>query len=260
MERAPIQLVVQADDFGMCHAVNDGVVRAFRDGIATQASVMSPCPWIAEALELARRDELPAGVHCTLTCEWEHLRWGPLTHGPTLCDADGGFYRTVAEVAKHANVEQAKAELAAQTDRLVAAGVEPLYFDVHMGPTCPAAFEYVSDAYAKPFVYPLARSHFVFDSISVLSPRSPEKKRVWMREYLEGLTPGAHFLCTHPGERGEELRSLTDAGAENHVWAEDFRVSDLETLCDPDVRRAVEARGIELVSVAALRPAAPSQA
>lgn len=254
MANQRIRLVVQADDLGMCHAVNVGIARAFRDGIATQTSVMAPCPWIAEALELVRREALPAGVHCTLTCEWENLRWGPLTRGETLRDDDGGFRRTVAAVVEHADAEDAKAELAAQTERLIAAGVEPLYFDMHMGPTSRPAFEHVSERYGKPFVYPLAPSHFVFDSLSMLSVRSAAKKCAWMLEYLDLLAPGTHFLCTHPGEAGAELRALTDVDAANHPWAEDFRASDLETLCDPEVRRCVERRGIELVSVAALRP------
>lgn len=247
-----IQLVVQADDFGMCHAINAGIVRALREGIATQTSVMAPCPWIGEALELARQGAFPVGVHCTLTCEWEHLRWGPLTGGATLVAADGGFHRTVADATQHADPAEAKAEFAAQTDRLIHAGVEPLYFDGHMGPTCIPAFEYVTTKYQTPFVYPLGGLSFSFDSFEMLSQRGAEEKLSWMLDYLEALSPGTHFLCTHPGESGEELRSLTNADAENHVWTEAFRVSDLATLCDPEVHKCIEQREIELVSVEAL--------
>jgi hypothetical protein len=45
-----IKLVVRVDDFGMCHAVNEGIRRAFSDGIATVASAMAPCPWFTEAV------------------------------------------------------------------------------------------------------------------------------------------------------------------------------------------------------------------
>jgi predicted glycoside hydrolase/deacetylase ChbG (UPF0249 family) len=247
-----IRLIVQADDLGMCHAVNTGVARAFREGIATQTSVMAPCPWIAEGLEMARRDALPAGVHCTLTCEWENVRWGPLSDGASLRAEDGGFHRTVAEVVERADADEAKVELCAQADRLIEAGVEPLYFDGHMGPTCVPAFEHVTTVYERPFVYPLTRSHVALDSISMLSHKSAEKKLPWMLEYLDGLEAGTHFLCTHPGERSEELRALTPPDAENHPWAEDLRVTDLETLCAPEVRESVERRKISLVSVADL--------
>ena len=42
-------------------------------------------------------------------------------------------------------------------------------------------------------------------------------------------------------------------GSENHAWTEEYRISDLETLCAPEVRTNVERRGIELISVADLR-------
>ena len=37
-------LIVNADDFGMCHAVNEAVMRAFPAGILRSATLMGPCP------------------------------------------------------------------------------------------------------------------------------------------------------------------------------------------------------------------------
>lgn len=247
-----IRLIVQADDFGMCHAVNTGVVRAFEEGIVTQTSVMAPCPWIGEAISLAKSLGIPAGMHCTLTCEWEHLRWGPITAGESLRDADGGFWRTVAGAREHVNAAEARAELAAQADRLLAAGLPLHYFDAHMGPTCPSAFEHVCVQYGRPFMYPLGPAFVALDSIEMLSAHPGDEKRDWLLGYLDGLEAGLHFIVSHPGEAGEELRSLTPQANDNHAWAETIRASDLEILCDAAMRRAVEARGIELVSVADL--------
>jgi chitin disaccharide deacetylase len=42
-------LIVNCDDLGVCHAANVGVYEALRDGIATSASLMVPCPWAREA-------------------------------------------------------------------------------------------------------------------------------------------------------------------------------------------------------------------
>ena len=80
------RLILQADDFGMCDAVNDGIVAAFRAGTLTQASVMVPCPRFEGAAALAREHAIPVGVHGTLTCEWDFLRWGPLTNGASLTE------------------------------------------------------------------------------------------------------------------------------------------------------------------------------
>ena len=64
-EANTIDLVVQSDDFGMCHAVNVGIVRAFTEGILTQVSTMVPCPWFDEAAELARHHAV-SYTHLTL--------------------------------------------------------------------------------------------------------------------------------------------------------------------------------------------------
>ncbi|MBN1584452.1 MAG: ChbG/HpnK family deacetylase [Anaerolineae bacterium] len=37
-------LIVNADDFGMCHAVNEAIFRALQEGIACSTSLMVPCP------------------------------------------------------------------------------------------------------------------------------------------------------------------------------------------------------------------------
>src|ERR1700694_4949490 len=118
-----IQLVVQGDDFGMCHAVNSGIEEAFVAGILTQASIMAACPWVDESLAMAVRLGIPVGLHQTLTCDWDRLRWGPLTFGASLAGGDGIFPPTVAEAAAGADVEEAVDELLAQVGRVTAAGL-----------------------------------------------------------------------------------------------------------------------------------------
>ena len=103
-----IKLAVQADDFGMCDAVNQGVVCAFRDGILTQAMMMAPCPAFDAAVSLAKRDAIPVGLHSTLTAEWDNLRWSSLSGGGSLADKDGSFYRTVETANANVNIEEAK--------------------------------------------------------------------------------------------------------------------------------------------------------
>jgi predicted glycoside hydrolase/deacetylase ChbG (UPF0249 family) len=245
-----IRLIVQADDFGMCHAVNAGILRACRDGIVTQASAMAPCPWIGEAMTMAAAHRIPIGVHCTLTCEWEHLRWGPITPGPSLRGPDGGFWRTVEEAQAHAIPEEARAELRAQADRLLAASLDCCYVDTHMGTTSRDAFEDVCSRYGLSFMYPIVEPAFTLDSISHLSENDPRDKHRWLLDYIDALRPGIHFLCSHPGESSAELCSVTSPASDNYRWAEEIRAGDLEVLCSPKVRRAIETRGIELISAA----------
>lgn len=253
---APINLIVQADDLGMCHAVNEGIVRAFTEGIVTQAAIMAPCPWFDEAAALARTHAIPTGMHCTLTCEWDHLRWRPLTGGASLVEDDGTMHRTVDGAGARVDVEEAYVELRAQANRAAAAGLSLICCDHHMGPVCAEACERLCDALGVPFLYPQVEPHLDLASSTMLSTYEgnetyPDKK-AWLLHYIDRLSAGTHYLCTHPAVPGAELAAIARPDAHNVDWAERFRKSDLEVLTDPDVRAAIDARGIALVSVADL--------
>ena len=72
-------LIVNADDFGMCHAVNTAVINALPAGILRSTTLMVPCPWALQAMHfLADHPEIPFGVHLTVISEWVDYRWGPI--------------------------------------------------------------------------------------------------------------------------------------------------------------------------------------
>jgi len=118
-----IRLVVRGDDFGMCHAVNEGIKRAFTEGIVTTASAMAPCPWFGEAVEMARDAGIPLGAHQTLTCEWDYFRWRPLTDGPSLAGADGTLRPSVELAQQHVQHSDVVRELLAQVNRFRSAAL-----------------------------------------------------------------------------------------------------------------------------------------
>lgn len=247
-----IRLVVQGDDLGMCRAVNEGVALAFTDGILTQTSVMAPTPWFGEGAAMAQRLGIPTGLHVTLTCEWEFLRWSPLSAGASLRDPDGGFKRTV-EAAKQGQPADAIAEVDAQIDRALGAGLTLGYVDPHMGVSLRPAYEAACARLGVRFMYDIVSPHHVWDSpviwLSLLSRRDRPARLV---EVLEQLGDGTHMLMAHPATSTDELRAITPVDAENYFWAEPTRVCDLEALCAPEVRKVVESRNIELVAVADL--------
>ena len=250
--RKPIRLIVQADDFGMCHAVNQGVVRAFLEGILTQASVMVPCPWFPEAAVLAKRHGIPVGMHCTLTCEWDAMRWGPLTPGSSLVRPDGTFFESVERASAAVLTGEAAAELEAQADAMTALGLRPVFFDAHMGLVSRDACHHVCELYERPFILPVVPRFVWLQSFLVLSPRPAEEKRSTLLEYLENLPGGIHLIQAHPAVASAELRALAAPGSPAEPWTESYRVSDLCLLTDPEVKRLVKDRGMELISVADL--------
>src|SRR4051794_2894078 len=90
-------LIINADDFGMCHAINAATLRALREGIASSTTLMAPCPWAPHALRLlTEHPEIPFGVHLTIISEHSACRWGPLASkvtAPSLLDEAGCFHR-----------------------------------------------------------------------------------------------------------------------------------------------------------------------
>jgi hypothetical protein len=243
------RLIVQGDDFGMCHAVNQGIAQSFRSGILTQASAMAPCPWISEAAALAKQLEIPIGVHGTLTCEWDHLRWRPLTEGASLSESDGTMHRTLEGAIEAIDSEEAANELGSQIDSLAAFGLVPSYVDCHMGPSSREGFEQACRRFDLPFLYPLIDPCLEFESIAMMSPMPAEKKKSWLLERLDSMEDGLHLIVTHPAVDDPELRNIARPEADNYVWSEPNRTSDLAVLLDPDVASRIQALGIDLVSV-----------
>jgi predicted glycoside hydrolase/deacetylase ChbG (UPF0249 family) len=246
-----IRVVVQGDDFGMCHAVNDGIAQAATEGILTQASVMAACPWVDEAAEIARRIRLRTGLHQTLTCDWGRLRWPPLTGGASLRGPDGTFPNTVA-AARSCRVEEAVTELMAQAERAQTLGLHLDYLDVHMGMVCPPAYEEVAETMDLPFLYPGLKRSLTFASIGGLSERPAEAKKSWLLGWLERRGPGDHLLVSHPAVDSAELRAMSGPDERLVAWSVTYRLSDLDVLTDPDVRAAVDSLGIELTTVSEL--------
>lgn len=241
-----IRLVVQSDDFGMCHAVNEGIVRAFSDGILTQATCMVPCPWFDEAASLALSHSIPVGMHSTLTAEWDHLRWRPITAAASIRGEDGTFHRTIAD-ARTAQVPDATDELLAQAERFVQAGLTPIHVDCHMGIVHPDAYAAAARKLGVPFLYELPDVGSQWDSRSGLSHR--EDKVDWLVAWIEALQPGRHLLVTHCAADSPELDALARRDAENYPWTRPYRISDLGALIDPRVRDAVERRGAQLTAL-----------
>jgi hypothetical protein len=247
-----IKLVVQSDDFGMCHAGNMGAVQAFRDGILTQASVMVPCPWFREAARLAKQHAIPVGVHLTLTSEWDYIGWGPISGARSLVAEDGRFPRTIAEVKERADRGEMYEEFVAQTEVFLRAGLDIGYFDCHMGVVDPEPYVKVCETYGKPFDYPIGEVAVGFDSVHMLSGRPSDEKVPYLIDRISSLEPGKHLIVSHCAVASEELFSMTSSLAENAPWAYEYRPSDLLALCAPDVKQAVADRGVQLVTVADL--------
>jgi len=137
-------VVAHADDVGMCHGANTAFAAVAGKGLIASGSVMVPCPWFREIADMAAADPvLDLGVHLTLTSEWRHYRWRPLTGSSKasgLVDDEGFMWRTAQAVRTHARPAAVEAELRAQIDLALASGIDATHLDCHMGTALAAEF------------------------------------------------------------------------------------------------------------------------
>jgi hopanoid biosynthesis associated protein HpnK len=137
MERreAPRRLIVNADDFGRSHSINQAVIRAHREGILTTASLMVNEPAFAEAVELARQNPaLGVGLHLTLCCGHATL---PRETIPGLVNSRGEFSNSPAQTGWRYFFSrdlrpQLAAELAAQLQKFRATGLPLDHVNGHL--------------------------------------------------------------------------------------------------------------------------------
>lgn len=130
-------LILHVDDAGMSWDSNEGAINAIENGVANSVSVMMPCPWVPGFIHyLKEHPTIDAGLHLTLTSEWNDYRWGPLAGKPSvpgLVDREGALWPSVEDVIKSASPDEVYREIRAQLERARTVGFEPTHLDSHMG-------------------------------------------------------------------------------------------------------------------------------
>jgi predicted glycoside hydrolase/deacetylase ChbG (UPF0249 family) len=262
-------LIVNADDFGMCHAINEATLRAFQAGVVRSTSLMAPCPWALHAMHLLKQHpEIPFAVHLTIIAEHPVYRWGPLTardRVPSLLDEAGYFYSNDrrAEFPDKARLDEVELEFRAQIEAVLAAQLRPTHLDWHclydggradiFDLTLALAREFglalrvhdpASAEKARRAGLPTS-DHGVLDSYSL----STDGKAARYAQLLRELPPGLSEWAVHP--------SLGDAEAQA-IKPESWQVrkADFDFLVSREARDIPDEEGIVLIDYRALQQAA----
>lgn len=252
-----VRLLVRGDDMGVAQAVNEACIKAYRDGIVRSVEVIVPGPWFLDAVRLLQENPgVDVGVHLCLTSEWERVKWGPLTHAPSLVDANG-YFRPMTRQRKDfppdtgvleagPKPEEVERELRAQIELLRRHVPRLSHLSAHMGTA-------VATPPLRAIVERLATEYGLSVETKGLQPvrgfggaKKPaaEKERDLVR-ILETLGPGTWLLVEHPGFDVAEMRAMGHLGYEN--VAED-RAGVTAALTSEAVRRVIRERGIKLIS------------
>ena len=261
-------VILSCDDLGSCHAANVGVYDALRKGVATCASLMVPAPWARHAALMYRGDDI--GVHLTLNAEHDNLRWGPITHAPSLQSGDGGFPSSIEDLWDHADPDEVRRECRAQIERAVAWGIDVTHLTPHLTAITlrPEFFDiYIELAvdFRLPIRLPspiderdagfpfrqLAREEGVaFPDYFNHDWRAGSRERVLGD--LANLRPGITEIHVQPAIDTAEVRALGDVTL---GWIEDHNF----VVNDPTLREAIEQSGAVMVGYRSVRDAMRSR-
>lgn len=157
------RLIVNADDFGYTRGVNAGIVRGFREGIVTSATIMANGDAFEDAIKCAQANpKLGVGCHLVLVggkCV------APAKQVGSLVDSEGRLPASLPALLSKLFMGSVRpdaigAELRAQVERVFAAGLRPTHFDSHkhthahprvMEVVVRVAEEFKATAIRKPF-------------------------------------------------------------------------------------------------------------
>ena len=275
------RLIVNADDFGLSEAVNEGIVEAHQRGIVTSTSLIASGAAFEHAVALARAiGTIDVGVHLTLTEE------EPLSNRsdiPTLLDGDRFHPHTTSFVKRYfagrISLEEVERELDAQIARVIASGLRVSHLDghqhVHMVPgirqvagrlagkygipairfpkEAPKGYMFVEGGSAGRLLQLFALNAFCA-AADIGGARRPDHfvgffyggrlTKPHLMRVLETLPgEGTCELMCHPGRQyGRSARAHWQ-----YRWQD-----ELAALTDKDVGEWLQSRGIELVPYAAL--------
>ena len=252
-----IELIVRADDIGSSHAANIACIKSFRDGIARSVEVMVPCPWFNEAVEMLNANGgYDVGIHLTLTSEWTHVKWRPLTNCPSLVDEQGNFYAMVGpnkDIGPNCSILEAKPkideveqELRAQIELALKKIKNVSHLSAHMGfDRAGEDFKAVLDKLSKEYKLPVEIEGVKWSGYS--GGKTSKDKIDGFVKVLESLGPGLWLVIDHPGLDVPEMQAIGHVGYEE-VAQDRQGVTDMFT--SDRVMEVIERRKIKLVSYA----------
>ncbi|MDQ3242981.1 MAG: ChbG/HpnK family deacetylase [Gemmatimonadota bacterium] len=234
------RLIVNADDFGLDAGISRGIIAAHERGVVTSTSLMVRGRDAEQAVTQSHAfSALGLGLHLDLG-EWafRNGEWVPLYQVVPI-DSPIAVSREVdrqlesfrelvgrdpTHIDSHQHVHQREPIRSAATRIAAEVGV-------------PLRHETASIRYLGRFYGQTTEGEPIPDSISVAA----------LLSIIETLPPGITELCCHPGYVKD-----TDH-AEYPTMYSGEREMELSALCEPRVREAIAAGGIELCSFEHLR-------
>jgi len=262
-------LIIHADDLAVSHSENDASIKGIEKGSISSASIMVPCPWFEEIAEYGRNNPtVDLGLHLTLTAEWKHYKWGPVTSRDSvtsLVNAQGNFYPDVERFATNADAAQVELEIRNQVKKALRSGVDVTHLDTHMGalaakPEFILAYVKVAQEFGLPQLLTkqiqkleienlqslLGKNSVFLDQLYMATPADFKNGMAdFYTKVLNEVRPGLNCLLIHAAYDDVEMQAITmdhpDYGA---AW----RQADFDFFTSPECKKLIEENNIVLIT------------
>jgi len=206
------KLIVTADDFGLTHSINEGILMAAREGIVTNINLIPTGEVSNEAISIIKYDKIPEiGVHLALT---ETRPVTSLRLITSLVDENGAFPVTRVEFLRklfsgRIDMEHVKIELKSQIDKAAHSGARitnlSSHEHLHM---IPEIFKVVTDL-AKEYNVRYLR---VLKKEAIMPPFS--LKKIFKSALVNYFHPGMEKLLKKSGlGAADNFLGFLDSGA-----------------------------------------------
>jgi predicted glycoside hydrolase/deacetylase ChbG (UPF0249 family) len=233
-------LIINADDFGMYEAINEGIFSAFKLGVVRSTSLMVPWPSAQHAMSLLKENpDMPFSVHLSVICDINTYRQRPLVareRVPSLVDETGFFFHLdhMDEFLAQAKLDELEAEFRAQIEMVLDFGLKPTHLDWHclhsggradifdMTMGLAKAYGLAVRVGSQPFIDKVQNQglptvdYDLLDSFSL----DTRDKSTHYAQMLRDLPPGLSEWAVHPSVGDEESQAIDPGGW--HVRRTDF--------------------------------------
>jgi predicted glycoside hydrolase/deacetylase ChbG (UPF0249 family) len=245
-----MKVIFNADDFGLCKGQNEGIIKAYEEGVVRSATLMVNMPGTAEAVEYALRNKnLKVGVHISLTAGKSLLEHVHITRNGIFLKKD--YTRKTNE-----QINEIEKEVRAQIEKFFSFGLELSHIDSHHHfhwlPQIYPIFEEVAKEYNVPLrknnwiqeghlngveykesdlefakTLPEFTSEFYGDSIQVED----------LIRIIEKYNRPVEIMC-HPAILDDYIKTNSSYNKEREI--------ELETLCSNELKEYLKVNNIEV--------------
>lgn len=237
------KLIVNADDFGYCEAVNTAILRTFTSGIVRSTTIMANMPGFEHAVSLAKENpSLGIGVHMTMTCYKPVLS----TH-TTLVDTDGFFDKANKD---NFDLDEIYAEFKAQIDKVLAAGISITHLDSHHHVHTTIRLKPVIERLAKEYALPIRggfKYKMDYEPKSELCGKFYQKQAnlEYFEEFLSGMEDGIIYdMMCHPAYIDNFLYTSSSYALQ--------RMDEFDVLISKEAKHLIEKYEVELINYRSL--------